>query len=100
MPTSTTSDAARRPCACGGVQRQSWRYEAHGVVNTWCCYDCGDESPPKYRRDSAGRNGTIWTAESVCETCGARFGVDQHLAKSVRDRFCSRTCASPIRRRK
>jgi hypothetical protein len=96
---SDAADVVRRPCACGGRMVPSLRYEADFTLTAWCCFGCGAESPPKYDRDFDGRNGDVWSAAARCETCGAKYGVDQHTSYAQRARFCSRLCASPRRRR-
>ena len=73
-------------CGCGAWKVPALRYEASRTVETRCCFRCGEEDPPLYRRSRFQRNGP----ESVpCKFCKQPF---PRRSNYPHQQFCGRVC--------
>lgn len=76
-------------CPCGGLMAPALRYEASRTVEVRCCWRCGLEDPPLYKRSRLERNGPEFLAGGACEGCGKAFCLRPDYPTQ---RFCGRLC--------
>lgn len=79
-----------RPCRCGGTLKPAVRYETQPMrtVDVRCCFDCGAEQPPLYRRHREQRNGEPYAQQAWCQWCGRSFS---RVARR-KPLYCNHSC--------